>query len=76
MRVHIPWLQWISKEIDKARHEYMNISPPPPTYRSFDATALKNMHPLACTSLGRKLLVFFADQINSRLNCRTISAIS
>jgi hypothetical protein len=36
--------QSISKEIDNAEHEYINMSPPPPTYRAGYATGplLKN----------------------------------
>ena len=28
--VHRPWKQSISKEINNAEHEYMNMTPPPP----------------------------------------------
>ena len=32
IRVHRPWKQSISNEINCAEHEYMNMCPPPPNY--------------------------------------------
>ena len=60
----------ISKEINKAEHEYMSISPPPPNYRSSADTATSY-----CLSLLKHLFFLFLLDVSKAEAIASIDVI-